>query len=187
MAGARRRTVAPQAATIVFSALVAIVSLVGCQDRSSTGSASAADPGSSYCDRLIPVEARERLFPGATLNHVTPCAGCPEQCRFRKSGSHGALVTCDCRVKQSAEDIRDIKKMTMAQNGTFVEVSGLGRGCLRNRDQVMLWDGDTGCYVTIMWPGGDMAALELAKEVEAALTPATIGLPFTVDSLGGSR
>lgn len=127
------------------------------------------------CEVALPSGDRTKLLPGRSLEHERSCADghCfADTCQYVK-GPHdpGVRVLYDCREEIAKSNVR-VGGYFSTQRKTARPVHGLGTEAAVDDEGLTFYDGDAGCLVTIRSDGNEEDFVELARAIEANLSPA---------------
>lgn len=132
------------------------------------------------CERVLPPAQRTKLLPGRVVEHERSCADgqCfADTCQYIR-GPHdpGVRVLVDCRETQGDAGVRAATYFS-TQRKTARKVPGLGTASAIDDEGLTFYDGDAGCLVTIRADGNEESFVELARVIEANLSPAAFRTP----------
>ena len=134
------------------------------------------------CEDLVPPAVRERHFPGAELEESSPCgvhlrAGCPWACTFRSGKGRErqrTSVNYDCQ-----DTPRNLWDTTSKPPGARA-VPSLGRAALLASEgtsrELLVYASQANCTISIRSNRDEQAVIDLARAVDAVLTPQVVGI-----------
>ncbi|MDC0713874.1 hypothetical protein POL68_35745 [Stigmatella sp. ncwal1] len=181
--------------------LVTVLTLGACRERAPSAVEDAGPRAPSVawqgpaCERVMPADLLELALPGFTGKEERACPTCGPLCTFRSAAEPGITVslTYDCQPRAPQTEVRELLAPTLNAGG--VEVPALGRAAARRGPvpgmlQVVAWDDDTPCVLTVTWLGaGSERAVEVLRTAlratQPALLPPEAGAPDAPSDDGG--
>jgi hypothetical protein len=129
------------------------------------------------CERLIAPAVRDRYLAGTQLEARRRTGPATVSCKFTGPDMPlGIDVSFICRDEMIDPKVMNEVSERFKKMG-YQEVAGLGRRALKNGEmQVVFWDDDTNCEVSVTGIENKVNLLDLSRDLVPAITPAALTL-----------
>jgi len=130
------------------------------------------------CDKLVPQALRDKLLAGATITEKQSANAKSVNCKVSGGAVGGdvdMMFMCDDLMSSKEVIDETLKQFQQVKALKYEPLPGLGKAAVQAGDlQVVFWDDDTNCQVTLTGVMIKIKLLDVAKELVAAINPAAI-------------